>query len=822
MKRTLFLLIFALVLNYWGWGQPWTYDFGTGTGSYTTASSASTSFLPTPPSGSSYVRIGTTGGSVNLDNSTTGALKIGSDTRLRLVAPTSASVVKASVYNYTAGKSFYTKFSLLLGDQNGGNVSSGTFSFWQGDGANFSDASAFNNAQMFTGIRFGISSGTLVTSCRVATVWTNPLSIVLSQGNVYTFEIFGNNTTASINYTYNGLSQTVAPNTEDIRINGVLVGDDLGKAGLANNANVDSWMFYGETSTGNVANIFIDDVVYSNSIAASYEPIVNYYSKSTGNLNISSNWTTNNDGSGSNTPSDFISGYSVFNVRNNATPTVGADWTVSGTLSKIVVGDGTNACAFTAANNISTPNLQINANASFTLNAAKQLTVTNTLTNNAGISGLIIKSDATGTGTLLCSTAGVQGKMQRYLSCSKWHLISSPVSNAVSGMFMGNYLKYYNEATGGYVGINLSTIPLTPGKGYLYWNTGTGYATKEYSGLLNAGDVSFSYTKTTDGWNLSGNPYPSVLDWDVVSPTLPATVNGGVSMYDPITNTYKYYIMGGGAANTATQYVSPGQGFFVQATGSGTMTFTDAMRTHNGTPPFYKSASADQMLLLKISGNNITTQTAVRFGADATTGIDRLLDMCKIMEPTPQVPMLYTVCEGQKMVLNTLPLLYIKEGTIIPVYFEAGVGGSYQIEASEMGSIDPTTSIYLEDVSRSYTQDLRLKPTYNFDYFTQGQVLKMLIHFKNRKTGVDETGTIADGVQCYTSDNQLYVNFTPEVFETKEGEANIEVYTLTGQQVCSRQTGSPTNQIELSAVAGAIYIVKVTYGNQVYVKKIIL
>jgi hypothetical protein len=530
-------------------------------------------------------------------------------------------------------------------------------------------------------------------------------------------------------------------------------------------------------------------------------------------------------------------------IRNVTTPTIGAyemhattwtgitstDWNTVSNWSSEIPTTNMSVVIGTAPNNpqLSTmatvKDLTLNSGTVLSISANGHLTVSNTLANNAGTSGLVIKSDGTGTGTLISSSSGVQGKVQRILSCSKWHLISSPVSNAVSGMFMGNYLKYYNEATGGYVGINLSTIPLTPGKGYLYWNTGTGYAIKEYSsGTLNTGNISFSYTKTADGWNLSGNPYPSVLDWDVVSPTLPATVNGGVSMYDPITNTYKYYIMGGGAANTATQYVSPGQGFFVQATGSGTMTFTDAMRTHNGTPPFYKSASADQMLLLKISGNNITTQTAVRFGADATTGIDRLLDMCKIMEPTPQVPMLYTVCEGQKMVLNTLPLLYIKEGAIIPVYFEAGVGGSYQIEASEMGSIDPTISIYLEDVSRSYTQNLRLKPTYNFDYSTQGQARKMLIHFKNRKTGVDETGTIADGVQCYTSDNQLYVNFTPEVFGTKEGEANIEVYTLTGQQVYSRQTGSPTNQIELSTVAGAIYIVKVTYGNQVYVKKVIL
>jgi hypothetical protein len=73
---------------------------------------------------------------------------------------------------------------------------------------------------------------------------------------------------------------------------------------------------------------------------------VNYYSKSTGNLEVLSNWGTNTDGTGT-APSNFTSAYQTFNIRNNASPTVGAAWTVSGTNSKIVVGDGTNACDFT-------------------------------------------------------------------------------------------------------------------------------------------------------------------------------------------------------------------------------------------------------------------------------------------------------------------------------------------------------------------------------------------------------------------------------------------------------------------------------------------
>lgn len=72
----------------------------------------------------------------------------------------------------------------------------------------------------------------------------------------------------------------------------------------------------------------------------------NYYPKSSGNLNIVSNWGTNTDGSGPN-PTNFTADYQVFNIQNNTTPTIGAAWVVSGIGSKVVVGDGTNTTIFT-------------------------------------------------------------------------------------------------------------------------------------------------------------------------------------------------------------------------------------------------------------------------------------------------------------------------------------------------------------------------------------------------------------------------------------------------------------------------------------------
>jgi hypothetical protein len=187
MKRYLVILAIFVLLGTLK-ATTWNYDLGAGTGIHT--SGTSNTFLPTTETngGSRYVRIGSAGGSINLENP--GLTNLGSGTEIRAVAPTSASVNKLSIYDYTAGKSFYTRFKVLFGSSNGGNTAtSGTWSFWQGDGAMYSDVNAFTGNQAFTGIRWVYgTSGALTASYRNGSSWTAFGTFV--QGTVYTIEIF--------------------------------------------------------------------------------------------------------------------------------------------------------------------------------------------------------------------------------------------------------------------------------------------------------------------------------------------------------------------------------------------------------------------------------------------------------------------------------------------------------------------------------------------------------------------------------------------------------------------------------------------------------
>ncbi|MFI5139791.1 MAG: T9SS type A sorting domain-containing protein, partial [Sphingobacteriales bacterium] len=141
-----------------------------------------------------------------------------------------------------------------------------------------------------------------------------------------------------------------------------------------------------------------------------------YYSKSTGNLDLIANWGTNTDGSGTNPP-NFTTADCNFYIRNNATPTIGASWAVTGDAALIVLGDGTNPCNFTIPGAFScTGSINISSNGTLTNQNAvnptlKVLDPNSTVNYNSGNGvaqtvpqavtayGYLILSNATGSGS---------------------------------------------------------------------------------------------------------------------------------------------------------------------------------------------------------------------------------------------------------------------------------------------------------------------------------------------------------------------------------------------------------------------------------------
>ena len=288
----LLLLVSPLLI-----AQPWNYNFGTTIGTYNTNNSSSTTFLPQPPTGGGEDRVRVSngqGGSFNLENQ---IIIFGSNSYLRIVASSGSSVTKFSIYDYSASTSFTLRFRIRFGASDGSatGATSGTWYLFVGDGNIYSNDQSFISSQVYTGIRWAFgTSGNVTTKYRSGGSWisTGISGNPFTQGVTYIVDIYGNNSVSTANYTY-GTSQSIASNTFDLWVDGVLIGNDLSKSALNDAVNIDSYMFYGVSSTSNVANIFLDDIVYTNTIAANPLPVeLSAFSAAIISKGVKLNWRT--------------------------------------------------------------------------------------------------------------------------------------------------------------------------------------------------------------------------------------------------------------------------------------------------------------------------------------------------------------------------------------------------------------------------------------------------------------------------------------------------------------------------------------------------
>lgn len=332
------------------------YDYGTGTGSVSSGTGTSPAFFGTPPAGTFFYGFSTSA-SATLTAANPGLLRIGTNTEVQISAGNGTSQFsKFGIMGYAPANSTtsYNKFDVVLAGNTGSNFSdNGVWYFFAGDGGKssnfmYNNTLAKNLLETCTALRWtfttngGLSFAYYSYLNSTTGQWIN-IPGTYEQTIKYTIETISNKGGSAITYNRNGTTYTCGSLKTDIWVDGVLVVQQGNIASISNQlTKVDSYCFYGEGS--NTAYLYTDDAIFSHNINAN--AYYAYYSKSTGNLNLTSSWGTNPDGSGT-TPSNFTTNQCTYFIRNNAAPTIGANWTVSGIGSKIVIGDGTNACNFT-------------------------------------------------------------------------------------------------------------------------------------------------------------------------------------------------------------------------------------------------------------------------------------------------------------------------------------------------------------------------------------------------------------------------------------------------------------------------------------------
>ncbi|MEI8046366.1 MAG: T9SS type A sorting domain-containing protein [Bacteroidota bacterium] len=437
-----------------------------------------------------------------------------------------------------------------------------------------------------------------------------------------------------------------------------------------------------------------------------------------------------------------------------------------------------------------------------TVNSNVKVTVPNASIDLKGCT-LTLKSGASllDNGTIT-NQAGANVTVERAIAGGEWHLISAPISDAVSGLFTGKFLQKNTESTNAFTDIESVTEALTPAKGFALYNA-TDF-TAQYTGTLNTGaigsadNVTRSATGDFSGWNLVGNPYPSSIDWNASSGWTKTNLNDATYIHVNASNWASY--AGGVGANGGSQFIASGQGFFVNvaSVGNGTLTMNNSIRVHNSTP-FYKSAVSN-LVRLQVSGQGFTDEAIVRFTANATAEFDGDYDAYKLFGDVAKAAQLYTL-GSTPLAINTMP-----ETSTVPVGIHVGSTGTYTIAATE---INDFTKVTLEDTKTAVFTDL-LTTSYTFNFVPGENEQRFVLHFG--PLAVNETESSSANIYSYRQ--TVYVNM-------KDKQAgDIYIYNIAGQLVTTKMSAQGMNEIGLNQTGN--YIVKVINRDNTVVRKVFI
>ena len=490
-------------------------------------------------------------------------------------------------------------------------------------------------------------------------------------------------------------------------------------------------------------------------------------------------------------------------------------------------------------------NLTINTGQSLTVNAGKALTVNGTITNNGTLS---VKSDATGTGSLITS-ATPSATVERYMSKDNYHYISSPVaSQAISTEFINtsgggtlpseiDFYTWDETQLNSWINIKQADFTLNPAfetnfgvcKGYVYANSSSA-VTKNFTGTLNSGDKTVTLTKSPlgqRGWNMVGNPFASSV---AVNVSADATNNlltlNTASLNDsreaiylwnqttPNTSTHttnEYLAIN--QASPAT-FLSPGQAFMVSASANSvSFSLPQAARKH-GSATFYKSGTEDEVnrFWLTVEGpQNNFNETMVALIPGTTNGMDAGYDAQKL-KGNVNIALYTRLVDGSEGDYAIQSIDQLSGNFVVPVGLDANLTGNYTFKAGRMDNLEAVT-VQLEDrISGTFTT-LSNGGEYSIAVGTKGTINnRFFLHLKST-VGIDDPAN-QEASSIYSYGNQLYIQ--------NPGKATLEVYSMTGQRVMLSQINTTgLYQTTVSQPTG-YYVVRLTNAGSTQVSKVFI
>jgi len=479
-------------------------------------------------------------------------------------------------------------------------------------------------------------------------------------------------------------------------------------------------------------------------------------------------------------------------------------------------------------------NLLIETGAVLTIEPGKTLTVNGTLTNIAGISGLIMKSDINGTASLKHNTANVSASFERFMNdtdwtnwADGWHFISSPVAaQAFSPNFTVDPVTDYDiyawyEPSNLWANYKNSTEPPTwatantinnglsnnssnflAGKGYM---VAYNYpAVKVNSGILNVADITIQdltltgTSNTNRSWHLLGNPFSCALTWDAGSDWNFTNIAGVVKIWNETLQAYS------DLTSTPATSIPATNGFMVQvSSGTGSLTLPAIKRDHS-TQAFYKNTIAIPRIVLTAAPFDRSSgqQATICFIPEATDSFDLAFDSDFL---PGFAPMFYSLAAENKLSTNALP--EISTGLTIPFGFVKTEGDAYVIEMIENNE---GYQVFLSDIKTNMMHELSAEPVYFFTSEMNDDPNRFALLFK--PVGVGEKHE-SSKLNAWVYGNQLYA-------QIESGNTLLEIFDLQGRLLQSISVSSIGLYTQKVNIPSGTYVIRTICESNIQSAKI--
>ena len=504
--------------------------------------------------------------------------------------------------------------------------------------------------------------------------------------------------------------------------------------------------------------------------------------------------------------------------------------------------------------NCTTDNLTIDAGTVVTVKPGRALIIRNAIVNNAGASGLIIKSDAlNNNGTFAFKTGSPDATVEMY-SKAKWDLYQTdgsryswqffgiPVKTfTMTNAFSDCFIRKYDETATVEAGLWINQNSLTP------LTSGTGYEIVQQSPFT----YSFSGTLTNEnfiqpldyitgtiypGQHIFGNPYTAAIDISTIG--YDANTENAVYLYN--TGTYNQWVDNGSTTSTGTT-TDPGQytvstpstigvlgvpaqipsmqGFLVktlgQTAGSITIPYYPGV-TFNTDPqraPGAKVIAASEKVATRIdlSGSHAADCLWIFSDPTCTADFDNGWDGYKMMGATHN-PQLYTMEPKGDYQIDAVADI---NGTYLG--FNAGTETEYKLTFTHQNTDKLYPEIYLVDLLENKTTDITASGSeYLFTATSTPAPVKRfkIVTASDIKTSTPDVGSL---MKIYNSNGVIFVQ------NQTDHNGCLTLFNMNG--VAVKKTDYKANQITTISTSNLLpgaYIAKASTNQEMVTERIII